>query len=416
MPVTRFTQKAIIALAPPPGRPQLVVWDEEQKGLGIVVGKHRRTFIAEGRNSAGKKRRVVLGHYPEMNVPRARAAAQRELGRVRHDGVNVNDERRARKAGPTVRVALAAHVNRMRKRQRSEASIAQIEREVEKYLGDWLDRLVADVTGEELIERYEQIKAGATARKSINPAGIALARRVITWYGACWNSLNKKLSGKLGTWNPAKAVERDIIRPNRTRIPDAELPRWRADVDTLRDPVRRDGLLFGLFSGLRDEDIRTMRWEQVDFDARALELPDPKGGESKAFKIPLSRTLAEILERRQADNATRFARAGGDAGWCFPGLVGDEVGPVRSLREARKDKVTGKRPRFPAESPHTLRRTYLSMAHEAGVSELDQHVLTNHTFGAHNVNATYIAQAFPHLMACQERIEAALLERLAGTL
>jgi hypothetical protein len=58
-----------------------------------------------------------------------------------------------------------------------------------------------------------------------------------------------------------------------------------------------------------------------------------------------------------------------------------------------------------------LRRTYESVAHEIGISELDQHVLTNHAFASHNV-ATYFAQALPHLANCQAKIEAALWKRM----
>jgi hypothetical protein len=50
-----------------------------------------------------------------------------------------------------------------------------------------------------------------------------------------------------------------------------------------------------------------------------------------------------------------------------------------------------------------LRRTYESVAHEVGISELDQHVLTNHAFASHNVNATYIAQAFPRTLLSARR-------------
>jgi hypothetical protein len=40
----------------------------------------------------------------------------------------------------------------------------------------------------------------------------------------------------------------------------------------------------------------------------------------------------------------------------------------------------------------------------AKLSELDQHVLSNHSFGAHNVNATYISQHIDHLAKCSEKI------------
>ena len=61
---------------------------------------------------------------------------------------------------------------------------------------------------------------------------------------------------------------------------------------------------------------------------------------------------------------------------------------------------------------YTLRRTYESVAHEVGITELDQHVLSNHSFGAHNVNATYISQHIDHLARCASIIDAGITRRI----
>jgi hypothetical protein len=96
---------------------------------------------------------------------------------------------------------------------------------------------------------------------------------------------------------------------------------------------------------------------------------------------------------------------------AFPAInTAGGVGPISDLRQQVHDG--NKHTRFPAEDVHTLRRTYESVAHEVGITELDQHVLTNHAFASHNVNATYIAQALPHLARCQATIEAALWKRI----
>jgi hypothetical protein len=75
------------------------------------------------------------------------------------------------------------------------------------------------------------------------------------WAGsvsACWNTLNKKLEGGLGTWNPAKSVEKDRLTAKREPIADADLPDWYACIQTMRNPIQRDGLLLALFTGLAD--------------------------------------------------------------------------------------------------------------------------------------------------------------------
>ena len=76
---------------------------------------------------------------------------------------------------------------------------------------DLLDRPFSELTGERLIELHQQIKDKAAKRTGTNPAndkGAPLANRVIAHVSASWRSLNKKLECKLGSWNPASAVDR----------------------------------------------------------------------------------------------------------------------------------------------------------------------------------------------------------------
>lgn len=410
----RLTKQSIEALAVPGDKVQLLAWDTEQRGLGIVVGKAAKTFVVDGRVN-GKKRRVVLGRYPEMNVVRARAAAQKRLGEMRVDGIDRNEERRERKSGPTLRDALGVHVDAMRKRGRSQRSIDQIEREVVRYWSEWLDRPLVELGGEDVAKVHDRIKAEAQPRaNAVNAPGAAQANRAVVYLSACWNAQNRMLQGKLGTWNPAKAVVKDTLRPKRVRIADATLPDWYARVQTMKNPVQRDGLLLALFTGLRSEDVRTIRWENFDAKAKSLLLPDPKGGAAKAFTLPLSKTCVDLLKRRAKENAVLCAEVGGDGGWAFPGF--DRKGkviPITDLREQREGEgEDAPKVRFPAEDVHTLRRTYESVAHEVGISELDLHCLTNHSFASHNVNAQYIAQQFEHLATCQAAIERALWKRI----
>ena len=115
-----------------------------------------------------------------------------------------------------------------------------------------------------------------------------------------------------------------------------------------------------------------------------------------------------VTEKREKDGVL----PGGDDGWVFASLARNqkEVQPIAEPKEYRRDPETKKKVSI-LPGLHTLRRTYLSVATEAGVSEIDRHVLVNHAFGRQNVNATYIEQAFDHLAQCQTKIERALLDR-----
>jgi hypothetical protein len=139
-------------------------------------------------------------------------------------------------------------------------------------------------------------------------------------------------------------------------------------------PVRRDYQLVVLLTGLRRMDAATIRWEHVDFAARTLHRPSPKGGADRAFTIPLSRACFEILERRRAENRD-------DAGWAFPtdamkGRACDlcaELGLPRHRVGARIHLVEAKEAADEIVSPHRLRDTYTSaLAEVGGINEREE--------------------------------------------
>jgi integrase len=171
-----------------------------------------------------------------------------------------------------------------------------------KHLHAWLDRPISEFDGAALEKLIEGVKARVPKREGTNPKmpkGAYVANRIIAHMSASWRSLNKKLQGKLGNWNPASAVDKDHYVPKRERIED--LPDWAKRVATMRSPIRRDGLMFTLYTALRHEDVRSVRFDDVDFEASTLRLPDPKGGPDAAFTIPLCAS-AKLLEGGRAES------------------------------------------------------------------------------------------------------------------
>jgi integrase len=416
MATIRLNEKALAGLPSPTVAAQAYYWDTELTGFGVVVGRTgRRTFVVRAR-AAGRliKRTIGVAGAPRADghrwtVQLARIEARQLLGQL---ASGTPPPTRGERLGPTLRDGLTLHTDNMRKRGRAASSIDTITSETERHLEDWLERPIAELRGPQLVALHTSLTTSA---------GATIANRVVAHVSACWNALDRV--HEFDFRNPAKAVERNPYVPSRERIADEDLAGWYSTVQTL-SPVRRDLRLFALFTGLRDESARHARWEHIDFDAAALEVPKPKGGEAKAFRLPLASSMVEMLRARRTDNATRFAAwKGGDGGWVFPTVSADgkRVVPIVSTKEQRvaedeKGKPTpeGKKRRRAQVLPgmHVSRRTYLSVATEVGIAEIDRHVLANHSYSSQNVNATYIAQSFAHLAECQARIEAALWRKL----
>ena len=408
MATIRLTETSLNAIGLPTDRTQTSYWDTELRGFGVTVGRAgTRSFVVRTRVN-GELVKRTLGHLGQprpdghlWTVKLARIEARKLLGQMA-GGKTPLTGRGERAAGPTLRKGLELHTSNMAKLVRSPRSIATIENEVPRLLVDWMDRSTHDLTGVELVKIHDEL---TDAGKKF------AANRVVAHVSALWYALDRvhQFPGR----NPAQAVTRHRYVPSRKRVATADLTSWYATVLSLPSTIRRDLQLFCLFTGMRSEAARHARWEHVDEHRCTLAVPKPKGGEAKAFTLPLPKTLIDMLRKRRAENVDIFDPFGGDAGWVFPSMSrdGKRVQPVAEPKEYRRDSTTKKKISI-LPGLHTLRRTYLSVAAEAHVSELDRSVLANHAYGNQTVNASYISQSIEHLTECQARIETALWARI----
>ena len=77
----KLTQRKIELLECPDGRRDMMVFDDEQTGLGVRVTASGRTFLAQYTFN-GTKRRVPLGSCSAISLDKARAAVRVILGDV----------------------------------------------------------------------------------------------------------------------------------------------------------------------------------------------------------------------------------------------------------------------------------------------------------------------------------------------
>ena len=298
---------------------------------------------------------------------------------------------------PTLLEAIELHLRAMRAKGCARRSIDTLVEETERHLGDWFARPLAGLRRHEVATRHEELTEAS---------GPYLANRVMQQLRAVYNTAARRFE-ELPATNPVIAVTFNRVRRRRQPIPWAELPAWRARVEALRNPVRRDLQLFLLFTGLRSLDARTVRWEEVDLEAGTLHRPRPKGGEERAFTIPLARAALALLARRRGANRR-------DGGWAFP--TRDRAGRTTHVVEAKEQRlVDGHKQRAWLPGPHRLRDTFATAAHEARVHPLDLKVLMNHALpAADDVTMGYIRPSIEHLRESAERVAGFLEARMGG--
>ncbi|MFT7481010.1 MAG: integrase, partial [Gammaproteobacteria bacterium] len=298
----------------------------------------------------------------------------------------------------TLSQAIELHLRAMRAKGCTKRSMDAFGDECAHYLADWMERPLASLRRHEVAERHEALT---------ETSGPYLANRVLHQFRAVYNSAVRRFED-LPPTNPVIAVTFNRVRRRRQPIPWTNLPAWRRKVDGIANPIRRDLQLFLLFTGLRNHDARTVRWEHVDLASGTVHRPRPKGGEDRAFTVPLAPFALEVLQRRRADNPHRFPD---DDGWVFPARHRD--GSVTHVIEAKENRtIAGRHVAF-LPSPHRLRDTFASAAHEARIHPLDLKVLLNHALPAtDDVTEGYIRPSVEHLRGCVGEVAQFLLKRM----
>lgn len=425
----KLTEALMKSLELPEGVTQAYVWDEKVKGFGVQVGATTRTFLVRERierNGKVVRTKVKIGHHgaprPDggvWTVETARAEAQRKLGAMK-GGADPNAAKIAAREGVTLRQALEFHVEKMRngenRRQKpcSERSIRSIKSETEHHFAAYLDRPLIAITADVLddvrrkVEKTTERLAGANPD---NPPGRALGNRLIAHIRAIWRSWHKRHG--LPIANPAERIESRALKARDTRVMNDDLPGWYAKVQSMENRVRADLQLLSMFVGVRTDGIRHLAWDDVDYEQELIFVRRAKG--DKPYVVPMTKTVREILERRENENAA-LAADPKCAPWVFPSPDSDE-GCVAEVKERRsvydEDGDVIRRESY-LPGVHVNRRTYLSVASEVGISQADREALANHE--GRGVNAKHYTRPdnWDHLRTIADRIEAGLWARIRG--
>ena len=337
-------------------------WDSEIRGLGLFVGKRTKTWYYQ-RDIGGHTKRTLIGRYPTISTAAARQAAQslslemsRGAGKVFQTGA------------PTLERAMEAYL--ARPKLRSEKGKNDVRQQLHKHLRDWL-KLPLD-----------EISKGMVAARHTDMASVpSAANHTLRNFRSVWNHARR-------TYNlpesPTIAIEWYEETPGGRAIED--LRAWRYCVDDLENPIHAAYYRLLLFTGLRKSEALTLRWQDVHRDR--IHLPMTKNG--RPFDLPIVDIHHEILEPMRA--------LGRD--WVFPA-------PKSKSGHLECPK------RIPW-SPHAHRRTFATVAMEAGLLEEVVGRLLNHT----PISITGQRYARPSLEALRPAMQTAcgaLIERMGGS-
>jgi integrase len=374
-----LTDRSIAGL-PPASSSQYFARDTELPGFAVLVGKRRKTFVIQGDIRKGKQRfsiRLKIGAVGGKTTREARAEAKELLGKIAK-GIDPREKNQLSDAAeqrvdgiPTLLHAWQryqdAHVVR---KGLSGTTINNYRDHFERLMSDWLDKplLVLGLDPSIVALRHDKIT---------REHGPYIANACMRSLRAIYNHA-RKTARQLPPENPVAAVDWNQEKRRDTGLSLSELAVWMNDLAALDNPIRREFHLFLLLSGSRPRALKHAQIEHINFRARILHVPRPKGGEAKAFDIPLSRAMILCLIR-----VLRLGRL------LYPTQAQNWVFPADSasghLAEHKEDR------QMLTKWGNDLRQTYRTVAQAAGIANLDIHLLMNHSVAG--VNAGYITRS-----------------------
>ena len=268
-----LNKRAVDALKP--ANKPFIAWDDKLTGFGVrIQPSGTRSYIVNYRaGDGGRKaanRRIVIGRHGRITPEQARRNAQEILGRVAAGEDPAGDRARSR-AIPTLREAFEDYLAVGPERKKS--TLASYRSTVHRDLGPWIDRPLDTISRKDIEQCFNRLTREAgwvQANHAVKLLRALYRRQCIDFEG---------LHNPVDQWRAAGG------RPNRVRRrripPPAEvLPRWHKGIETaVRNPVGRDAFRFGLYTGMRRDEVLGLRWEQVNLEAMTLRVEETKTGE-----------------------------------------------------------------------------------------------------------------------------------------
>lgn len=359
----RLTKQILKDLILPPGRTEVIYFDQDLAGFGLRVrAGGKRTWIAQYRVGQ-RQRRMTLGTWETLTPEEARRRARDVLAKV-HLGQDPQLEKKTARAktAETLGRAINQFLSDYAEPNYRPRTLVEVKRTL---LTGWkpLHELPFDKVSRALIaERLSELK------KTSGPVAANRARSYLsTFFSWALQMGLTETSPLIGTAKGTREVSRDRV------LSDEELADiWRHTGDSDYGTIVR--LL--MLTGQRREEVGGMRWPEIDFEKRTWTIPKERTKNKLAHDVPLTDTAIALLTERVilSDRVHVFGRLDSPfSGWSKAKLALDAR--ISAARKAEDRKP------MQAWRLHDLRRTAATRMADLGVQPHVIEAVLNHISG-----------------------------------
>jgi len=386
------------------------VWDSEVRGFGVrIKPSGTKSFNLKYRNSLGRQRKFTLGQFGAITVEQARKLAQKHLGTLAAGTDPYEVVKPA--AGMTVKDLCLQYFEDAeagkvlyRGRPKKASTLAIDYGRIHRHIIPLLGKVYIKELSRSQVEHFmHDVIAGKTAMiKKTKARGVArvrggpgTAKKCVSLLGAIYSYAIRK---DLVEYNPC----RDIQKPaDNVRDRFLNAGEYRALGQALQEAIDTrlygyapHAILIAALTGCRRGEVVSITRSTIDVEGHCLRFTDTKtGAQMRPCGMPALTILNDLVSNHTSD-------------WVFPA-----VGNEKHIVNIRKPmNVLCKQAGLSDVTPHVLRHSYATVAHELGYSELTIAGLLGHRAGS--VTGKYAHHVDYALADAADRVCGVVFERL----
>lgn len=340
----KLTKKLVEGIEPQDQ--DVVIWDSEIPGFGIRVRPSgRRVYILKYRNKQGRQRKPTVGRHGVLTADQARKIARQWLADVGRGGDPAAEQQATRKM-PSMKDLAQRFLTDHAQVYKRPSSIANDRRLIEKRIAPAIGPLAVNaVTRSDIARLHQSLRATPYE-----------ANRTLALLSKMFN-LAELWGLRPDGSNPCRHVKRFPERQRERFLSADELARLgevlvEAEDTQTEMPSVIACIRLLVFTGCRLSEIRTLRWEDVDFEHQCLHLSNTKTG-SKIVHLGAPALEALAALERFEDNPYV--------------IVGQKHGAHLVNMEKPWQRIRG-RAGLDDVRLHDLRHTFASVGASAGLS------------------------------------------------